>query len=252
MKKRIMIGIILIAFSLTGCSNNTENNNDINNDKIAKEALNNANDNITEEATEESNATNNTTEEVTADASNNVTEGISNGTNTDSEEQIFSTQSEDGSILINVTTSKYISENKIKEISVIVNGVTLNTIDSIVGYFDNITLDAPTSLAVIKYHGQKWENFSLLDVTTGQVIFYEPFCFEDLRSAYQENNTMNYEINDDDVIEFSCDKILDKDSFIITYQVHDMNENLQSGSFKYIISSNQFEDLQENEPRPAG
>jgi len=169
-----------------------------------------------------------------------------------SNEQLFSTKSKDGSIIINTTTTKENNQNKIKEISVIVNGVTLYTDNHIVGYYDDITLDTSTSFAVIKYYGRKWRNFSLLDITNGQFIYDEPFSFADIKLAFHKNNMLNYEINDNDVIAFYCDKILSNDSIIINYQIHDMNGNLQSGKFKYIISKHIFEDLQENKPRTEG
>ncbi len=168
-----------------------------------------------------------------------------------SDEQIFSTKSEDESIVINIITTKDNYENKIKEISVVNNGVTLNTINNIIGYYDDVTLDT-SSLALLNYHGRKWSDFLLLDVTNGQVLFYEPFSFAEIKSLYQDNDMMDYVINENDMIAFSCDKIVDKDSIIISYQIHDMNGNLQSGTFMYIISKNKFEDLQENKPIPEG
>ena len=171
--------------------------------------------------------------------------------NVKSGEQIFSTKSDDESIAINITTTKDNYENIIKEISVINNSVTLNTIDNIIGYYDNVTMDT-SSVAILNYHGRKWSDFILLDTTNGQLLFYEPFGFDEIKSSYQDNDMMDYDINENDVFAFSCDKILDKDTIIISYQIHDMNGNLQSGNFKYIISKNKFENLQENKSIPEG
>ena len=161
-------------------------------------------------------------------------------------------QAKDGNVIINVITKKFTYENEIVEISIIVNGVTLNTIDNVVGYFSSVVFDTNSSLAIINYRGRMWSNFMLLDINTGQVIYYEPFCFADVIPLYQNKNMMNYEININDVMVFSCDKILDRDSIIFSYQVHDTNGYLQSGTFKYIISSQTFLDLQENEPEQEG
>lgn len=163
------------------------------------------------------------------------------------DENTFSTKSEDGSIVINVTTTRDNYHDIIEEIFVVNNNVTLNTISNIIGYYDNVILDT-SSLAIINYYGRLWSNFLLLDVTNGNVLYYEPINFIDIQTVYQDNNMMHFNLNENDVIAFSCDKILDKDSIIISYQVHDMDGYLQSGNFKYIISKNKFENLQENEP----
>jgi hypothetical protein len=168
-----------------------------------------------------------------------------------SDEQIFSTKSEDESIVVNVTTTKDNNEKMIKEITIVNKSVTLNSINNVIGYYDDVKLGT-SSLAIINYHGRKWSNFLLLDVTNGQVLYYEPFNFSDIRSVYQNNDRMDYDINENDNITITCEKILDKDSLIISYQVHNIKGNLQSGNFNYIISKNKFENLQENKPTSEG
>lgn len=163
-----------------------------------------------------------------------------------SDEQIFTVKSEDESIIIDVTTINDMYENRIKEISIINNGVTLNTIDTIIGYYDGVTIDTAASLALIEYHGRKWIDFALLDITNGQIAYMASFTLEDVKSVYRNNGMMNYEINEDDVIAFYCDKIIDNDSIIISYQVRDTNDNLQSGNFEYILSKREFKNMQDN------
>ncbi|HKM34442.1 MAG TPA: hypothetical protein VJY54_06840 [Lachnospiraceae bacterium] len=180
-----------------------------------------------------------------------VTTEAPKDTTINSDGQTFSTKSENGSIFINITTTKDNHHDIIKEIFVVNNSVTLNTISNIIGYYDNVILDT-SSIAIVNYYGRLWSNFLLLDVTTGDVLYYEPFNFTDIKTVYQYNNMMDFDLSDNDVMRFSCDKILDKDSIIISYQVHDMDGYLQSGNFKYIISKNEFEDLQENEPITEG
>ncbi|HKM04710.1 MAG TPA: hypothetical protein VJZ04_09035 [Lachnospiraceae bacterium] len=172
----------------------------------------------------------------------------SSSTTPTSDEHIYSTESEDGSIVINVATYEDISEHRIKEISIVGNGVKLSTIDTIIGYYDDLIIDATSSMAIINYHGRKWTNFALLDITDGQLVYYEPFSFDDVKSVYKNNDMMDYEINENDNITFYCDKILDNDSIIISYQVRDTNDNLQSGNFEYIISKREFKNLQETLP----
>lgn len=187
-----------------------------------------------------------------ADNTITVTTEASKVTITNTKEQNFSTESEDGSIIIQITTIDDNFHNMIEEISIIKDGVTLTTINYVIGYYDDVILDHASSIAMINYYGRKWTNFLLLDVTNGNVLFYEPFSFLDIKSIYQNNDMMDYEINDNDVIVFSCDNILNKDTVLISYEVHDMNGYLQSGNFKYTISENKFEDLQENEPYTEG
>ena len=83
-------------------------------------------------------------------------------------------------------------------------------------------------------------------------LYYEPFSYTEIESIYKDSDMMDFIINENDNIVISCDKIIDKDSIIISYEVHDMNGYLQSGNFKYIISENIIKDLQENEPYPEG
>jgi len=217
--RKMLMGIfcILVMSSFIACNNITKAKDNTNNVKSDTEVVNN----IT------------------------VTVKAPKVTIFNSDEQLFSTKSKDGSIAININTTKDNYENKIKEISIINNSVTLNTINNIIGYYDDVILDT-SSLAIINYHGRKWSNFLLIDVTDGHVLYCEPFNFADIRSVYQDNDMMDYDINENDIIAFSCDKILDKDSIIISYQVRDTKGNLQSGSFKYIVSKNKFENLQEN------
>lgn len=176
-----------------------------------------------------------------------------NEVNSDSQKQTFTIHSEDGNTTVNIDTTKEENQALIEEITIIHKDVTINTIDDIVGYYDGISLDSEMSRAIISYYGRKWVNFLLLDTTNGDLIFYEPFSFADVISAYQDNNNkMKYEINENDVLKFSCDKIIDDNSIQISYQVYDNKGNLQSGNFKYIISKKEFYDLKQNEPKSAG
>lgn len=103
-------------------------------------------------------------------------------------------------------------------------------------------------MAIINYHGRKWINFALLSITDGQQVYFEPFSFDDVKSVYKNNDMMDYEINENDIIAFYCDKILNNDSIIISYRVRDTNDNLQSGNFEYIISKHEFRNLHETLP----
>ncbi len=109
------------------------------------------------------------------------------------------------------------------------------------------------SRAIITYYGRKWVEFLLLDTKDGELLYYEPFSFADVNVAYQDNNNkMKYEINENDVLKFSCDKIIDDNSIQISYQVYDKKGNLQSGNFKYNITKKEFYDLKQNEPASVG
>jgi hypothetical protein len=169
------------------------------------------------------------------------------------EEQTFSIATEDSCTIIQVVTTKEKWQFAIKEIDVIKNGAVLNSINDIVGYYDDISLDKQTSFAVINYYGRKWGDFILLDINSGQVEYYEPFNFPDIKTAYRDQgDRMVYEINENGVITFSCEKILDADTIIVGYQVDDKDGYLQSGIFKYIISKHAFEDMKQNPPKPEG
>ena len=272
MRKRILIICLLLSVACTfnACSRNSKEDDGIVKEVVEKEALEKVPSETEVEETEVEETEVIKTEgssinQVTEDMSKNTdvipnlteentqnTEDISADTGVSPDEQIFEEQSEDGSILISVTTYEDGNENRIKDITILVNGIKLITIDNIVGYYNSVSIDIQNSLAIINYYGRKWSNFALLDLTNGQILYYEPFSFSDIESIYRDNNKMDYDINENSVITLSCDQIMDNDTVIISYEVYDRKDNMQSGNFKYIISRNAFEDLHENEATPVG
>lgn len=109
---------LLVLSSFVACNNSTEMKGDFDNAKPVTEVVNN----IT------------------------VTDEAPKVTTFSSKELILSTKSEDGSIVINITAIEDNSYNKIEKISVVENGVTINTINNVIGYYNDIYTLCPNTL----------------------------------------------------------------------------------------------------------
>lgn len=171
----------------------------------------------------------------------------------DPTKETFTINSGDKDSILQIDTTIDGNQFRIDAITIIDKDVTLNTINEIVGYYDSATIASDTTIAIVNYYGRKWTDFLLLDTRNGALLFYEPFHFSDVISAYQyNNNKMNYDMNENGLIKLSCYQIIDEDSLQISYQVYDNEGYLQSGNFKYIISENKIYELIQNEPELGG
>lgn len=179
-------------------------------------------------------------------------ESTPNYTETVEEHPVFTLISNDELTVINVTTSLNNDKYVIDKISTVVNGEIVNNITTVVGYYNDMHWEYQQSLVAIRYSGKKWTNFLLLDVKLGELVFFEPFNFEDIRVAFNNVNKINYDVNENGVVEFFLNKVIDESNLEIGYKVHDTAGNLQSGIFTYSIPNKRFDSLKQNDALSEG
>lgn len=180
------------------------------------------------------------------------TESTPNYTETVEEHPVFTLISNDELTVINVTTSLNNDKYVIDKISTVAKGEIVNNITTVVGYYNDMHWEYQQSLVAIRYSGRKWTNFLLLDAKLGELVFFELFNFEDIRVAFKDVNKINYDVNENDVVEFFLNKVIDESNLEIGYKVHDTAGNLQSGIFIYSIPNKRFDSLKQNEALSEG
>lgn len=174
--------------------------------------------------------------------------------NTLSNENVKTLKSDDFKTIVNVYTSQDYNAPKIEKI-VVSNGADTFVVSDVVGYYDNMQWVPGKPKAVIEYYGRTWRNFLIIDTEKKEVLYKEPFSFQELMDSFEKYGaSFNYKLskNRPDV-EFKFSKMIDDNNIMINYKAHDENYTIiQSGSFVYNISKGTFSELKQNKPMSEG
>ncbi|MHB8131348.1 MAG: hypothetical protein ACYDEX_20395, partial [Mobilitalea sp.] len=178
------------------------------------------------------------------------TKAIEESNNTDENEFKIVSDNEKQSVIV-VT----LDDNGQKRITSIIvsNQESAIDISDVVGYYTDMSWHMNQVVAVINYCGRKWSNFLLIDVNQCKVLYQEPFTFAEVQEYFRSQvEKMDYEVNTNNIISLSLEKVINESQIIIGYQVYDMDDNKQSGMFTYDISNKTYSNLEQFEATRVG